>query len=92
MSTTYYRVHPGIRIEPALDLSPDLWAIEDQDTGERLGTIRGDGLYALRRGDRVAHSSGGRIAVYATGLDSEWVISEYGEAVTLGDLRRGVEP
>lgn len=93
MSTTYYRTHAGIRIEPALDLSPDWWAIEDARTHERVGTVRGDYLSALAdRDEEAAHSSGGSVKVYASGLDAEWVISEYGEAVTLGDLRRGVEP
>lgn len=93
MSTTYYRVRGGIRIEPALDLSPDWWAIEDATTHERVGTVRGDYLSVLAdRDDRAGHRSNGRIAVYATGPDSEWVVSEYGEAVTLGDLRRGVAP
>jgi hypothetical protein len=46
----------------------------------------------LRSEDEAALRSGGVTKVYATGPDSDHAVSEYGEIVTLGDLRRGVQP
>ena len=47
---------------------------------------------AIDHDTKIAHRSGGSITVYATGPDDQQVISEYGELVTLGQLRRGEAP
>lgn len=86
MSTTYYQ--PRGRIAP----DGDVWAVYADD-GTRMATVLPEGLYLLIDRDApVAHRSGGTISVTGTGLDGEWCISENGEPVTLGDLRRGVAP
>ena len=61
--------------------------------GRRLGILTLDALGLIAdRDSPVAHRSGGRIVVSGTGPDEQWAISEYGEPVTLGDLRRGRVP
>jgi hypothetical protein len=58
-----------------------------------IGILTLDALPCIADRDApVAHRSGGRITVSGTGPDEQWAISEYGEPVTLGDLRRGRAP
>lgn len=92
MSTSYYKVREGYRIAPT-DPFDGRWEVASRNTGTIVAVILGDHLGILAdRDEKAAHRGGGTITVYATGPDSEWVLSEYGEPVTLGDLRRGTAP
>jgi len=93
MSTNYYRVREGYSIEPYALGKGQFWHVRLNETGEVVASIRADHIGLVADYDeKAAHRSGGTVRVYATGPDSEWVLSEYGEPVTLGDLRRGVAP
>ena len=97
MSTDYYGPREGYRLERADDIDGrEWWALVETDTGERVALVRGDRLGLLSDRDReVAFETEGKVRMKygaAAMTDSEWAISEYGEPVTLGDLRRGVAP
>lgn len=89
MSTSYYSLRApvmAVRFDRGLHVLIDglgLW----------LGQLSVEALHiAADRDTRVALRSGARIVVSATGPDDEQAISEYGELVTLGQLRRGEAP
>lgn len=99
MSTNYYRVREGYQLARfgERDHREDWWGLYSIETGARVATVSRGGLPLVAdRDNKAAHRvyADGipRITVYATGTDDEWAISEYGEPVTLGDLRRGVAP
>lgn len=97
MSTDYYGPPEGYRLERAADVEGrEWWALVQTDTGERVALVRGDRVGLLSdRYREVAHRSNGKISMQpgaAAMTDSEWAISEYGEPVLVGDLRRGVAP
>lgn len=86
MSTTYYALRrPIARMVP----SGSIFDLKDAG-GAFVGVLHRDHLHiAADRDEKVAHRSGGTITVYATGPDAIQAVSEYGELVTLGDLRAG---
>lgn len=92
MSTTYYALrHPVARVERLYAPGAPYAALNAY--GRRVATVDHYCLHLLaNRDEKVAHRSGDRIAVYATGPDDAQAISDYGELVTLGELRRGVAP
>ena len=99
MSTNYYKVWMGHELARFGHrfYKDDLWALYNVETGARVALVSREGLLLVADRDNKAahraHVNGiPRITVYATGPDDEWAISEYGEPVTLGDLRRGVAP
>lgn len=93
MSTNYYRVREGYSIEPFAGALGPYWHVLHKATGKRVAGIDCEHIHIVAdRDEKAARRCGGEIMVYATGPDDEWVISEYGEPVTLGDLRRGVAP
>jgi hypothetical protein len=93
VSTKYYRVHSGYKLTRAKagTMPASWWAIETEQ-GDIVAMLHPDHLRMAAGDDYAAQRSGGRVQVYATGLDSEWTVSEYGEPVTLGQLRRGEAP
>lgn len=93
MSTNYYKVQECYSIEPYALGQGQFWHVRLNRTGEVVASIRADHIGIMAdRDEKAAFRSGGTITVHATGPDSEWVLSAYGEPVTLGDLRRGVAP
>ena len=93
MSTSYYKVREGYRIDCGAERPIERWYVIHARTGQVVASVDPDHLHILAdRDEKAAHRGGGTITVYATGPDSEWVLSAYGEPVTLGDLRRGVAP
>lgn len=95
MSTYYYGPPDGYRLERAADVD-GWWALVQTDTGERVALVRGDRVGLMSDRDReVAFRFSGVIRMKpdaASMTDAEWAISEYGEPVLVGDLRRGVAP
>jgi hypothetical protein len=93
VSTTYYALrHPIARVRECSDAAGLRYDAVNH-SGVVVATFRPDALHLLAARDvRVAHQSGGSIAVYATGPDEAQAISDYGEMVTLGELRRGRAP
>lgn len=89
MSTTYYALRaPIARLVPM----GKVYDLKDA-RGAFVGVLGVDHLHiAADRDEKVAHRSGGSITVYATGPDTQQAVSQYGELVTLGELRRGVAP
>ena len=96
MSTSYYRVRDGYRlVAPTSQSSPPTWWAVQTTDGVEVAIVHAGALRLVVDSDswpHAAESSGGRVQVNATGLDSEWVVSEYGEPVQLGQLRRGETP
>lgn len=94
MSTNYYAVRSGYRVEPLFNGNPacNWWNLNDV-RGVFGGNIRREFLSAVAdRDELVALRAGGSLTVTSSLPDATWVISEYGEPVTLGDLRKGVAP
>ena len=95
MSTNYHAPPEGYRLERANDIE-GWWALVQTDTGERVALVRGDRVGLMSDRDRdVAFRFSGVIRMKpdaASMTDAEWAISEYGEPVLVGDLRRGVAP
>lgn len=96
MSTTYYALrHPVAELVPWLARPTvcDMYRLGPADERVWIGCVDAPALHLVADRDvKVAHRSGGAIAVYATGPDDMQAISEYGEIVTLGQLRRGEAP
>ena len=100
MSTYYHGPPEGYRLERAPDpegsWAAGWWALVQIDTGERVALVRGDRVGLLSDRDRdVAFETEGKVRMKpgaAAMTDAEWAISEYGEPVLVGDLRRGVAP
>lgn len=90
MSTSYYALrHPAAAV---VAVSPRSFTVRD-GVGRWLATIDLDALgWIADRDIKVAHRSGGTIVVTHPGPDDMRAISEYGELVTLGQLRRGEAP
>lgn len=93
MSTTYYALrHPVARVREVSDAMGTRYDAVTR-SGDVGATFRPDCLHILADLDsRVAHRSGNVISVSGTGPDNAQAISDYGELVTLGDLRRGRAP
>lgn len=96
MSTSYYAPREGYRLEDnSASVGRSLWHLVSVTDGW-AATFDGQHLHlAFDRCRKVAEQFRGRILMRpdAAGLpDTEWVVSEYGEPVTVGDLRRGVAP
>lgn len=95
MSTDYYGPPEGYRLERAADID-GWWALVQTDTSERVALVRGDRVGLLSDRDRdVAFETEGKVRMKpgaAAMADTEWAISEYGDPVLVGDLRRGVAP
>lgn len=89
MSTTYYALR-----RPIARLIPMGTVVDLKDAaGAFVGVLHRDHLHlAADRDETVAHRSGNTIRVTATGSDAEQAVSEYGELVTLGELRKGRAP
>jgi len=93
MSTDYYTLREGIhnlqRIDQGRVVQAPAWVATDVD-GRVLAIVHEDCLgWLADRGIRIARRCNGVISVSGAGLDDEVVLSEYGEPVTLGELRRG---
>ena len=96
MSTSYYAPREGYRLEEhSASVDRSLWQLVSVTDGW-AATFGGDHLrLAIDPSRKVAEQFRGRVLMRpdAAGLpDSEWAVSEYGEPVTVGDLRRGVAP
>ena len=91
MSTTYYALRPPVvRVEQP---NPRLLVYTLHDDDIKIGELSPTTLHLVAdRDTEVAHRSGGSITVYATGPDDQQAISDRGELVTLGQLRRGEAP
>ena len=91
MSTAYYALRaPVVRVEQP---NPRLLVYTLHDGNVQVGELRPTTLHLAADCDvRVAHRSGGVIVVTHPGPDDMQAISEYGELVTLGQLRRGEAP
>ena len=93
MSTRYYGPPEGYRLDLA---DAGWWALVEVESGERVARVLEQHVRLLADRERlVAYRSGGviRMKPAAAGLaDTDWAVSEYGEPVTVGDLRRGVAP
>lgn len=89
MSTSYYALRPPVvRVE-----SRGALAIAVDTRGHLVASVRPDCLHILaNRDEKVAHRSANRTVVLVPGADDVQAISEYGELVTLGQLRRGEAP
>lgn len=89
MSTTYYALRHPVR---SVTMKTNRYSLRDEN-GAWLGSLLPRALHlAADRDTRVAHRSGSNTIVYSAGPDAEQAISEYGELVTLGQLRRGDAP
>jgi len=90
MSTTYYALrHPVAKVNDCLGYRFDLY----NDVGTCMGWLHADTLHlAADRDVKVAQRSGASVVVTHPGPDDQQAISEYGELVTLGALRRGDVP
>ena len=91
MSTSYYALRAPIEyIERS---SPRAVLYDMHGDGKWLGSLHEACLTILTDRDvKVAHRSSGVIAVTHPGPDDMQAISEYGDLVTLGQLRRGEAP
>lgn len=95
MSTTYYKLRDGLTLErvPSVSLNIEAPSVVIRSAaGDLIGVLHEDYARMVAGDDHAGVRSGGRTTVYATGLDSEYAISEYGEIVTLGQLRRNEQP
>lgn len=95
MSTTYYKIRDGFTLERVPPVVVNIEApsvIIRAAAGQIIGAIHEDYARMVAGDDHAAVRSGGRTTVYATGLDSDYAVSEYGEIVTLGQLRRNEQP
>jgi len=92
LSTSYYALRvPVVRVEQP---NPRLlvYTLHD-DYDIQVGELRSTTLHlAADRDVKVAHRSDGVIVVTHPGPDDMQAISDYGELVTLGQLRRGEAP
>ena len=92
MSTSYYAPREGYHITK--NDGAYVWFLLYGDTW--VATVNHQYLQVVvDRNRKVAERVNGAILMHpdAAGLpDTEWVVSEYGEPVTVGDLRRGVAP
>lgn len=93
MSTTYYALrHPVVRVDRVTP-NGELYDLIQLSHRPWVGSLRAEFLHLVAdRDEKVAHRSGGSITVYATGPDDQQAISEWGDIVTLGQLRRGEAP
>jgi hypothetical protein len=93
VSTTYYALrHPIARVRGCSDAAGLRFDAVDR-SGVVVATFRPGALHLLAdRNEQVAHRSGLTISVSATGTDETQAISEYGDLVTLGELRREMAP
>lgn len=95
MSTTYYALrYPVVRVDITDNaLMGKIYHLVRPDETQG-GVLRPDTLHLVADRDNKAayRDNGGDIVVYATGPDDQQAISEYGELVTLGQLRRGEAP
>lgn len=91
MSTSYYALRNRLMVS-SRRRGDGLHSVYDE-VGELVAAVRDDYFGLLADRDvRVAHRSGGVIVVTDPGPDDQPAISEYGELVTLGQLRRGEAP
>lgn len=99
MSTTYYKLRDGYTVKVLRGVTiryddgaePAAHAVINYE-GVSVGAVLLDHARMLAGDDHAAVRSGGKTTVYATGLDSDYAVSEYGELVTLGQLRRNEQP
>jgi hypothetical protein len=93
VSTTWYKLREPVAYlghTDEVEVGGDKyggWMMFDAESTP-LGILFGDDLRMVVGREQAAHRSGSAVTVYASGLDSTQVVSEYGDLTTLGELRK----